>query len=127
MKIETSELIGPALDWTASKAAGYALYKDASLDGRFKRGWWVSGYQVDPNLWIPLNWFDPSRDWGYGGPIIERERITTYAPVPGDPNWSAFFVQTPGTWYGPTPLIAAMRCFVSSRLGDIVEVPDELA
>lgn len=28
--------------------------------------------------------------------------------------------------YGPTPLIAAMRCFVASKLGDEVEVPDEL-
>ena len=27
---------------------------------------------------------------------------------------------------GPTPLIAAMRCFAASRLGDEVDVPDEL-
>jgi hypothetical protein len=29
--------------------------------------------------------------------------------------------------FGPTPLIAAMRCYVISKLGDEVEVPDELA
>jgi hypothetical protein len=28
--------------------------------------------------------------------------------------------------YGPTPLIAAMRCYVASRLGDEVDVPEEL-
>jgi hypothetical protein len=27
---------------------------------------------------------------------------------------------------GPTPLIAAMRCYVASQLGDEVEVPEEL-
>ena len=27
---------------------------------------------------------------------------------------------------GPTPLIAAMRCFVASHLGDEVNVPEEL-
>lgn len=27
---------------------------------------------------------------------------------------------------GPTPLIAAMRCYVASKLGDIVEIPDEV-
>jgi hypothetical protein len=27
---------------------------------------------------------------------------------------------------GPTPLIAAMRCYVASKLGDEVEVPEEL-
>jgi hypothetical protein len=28
--------------------------------------------------------------------------------------------------HGPTPLIAAMRCYVASKLGDEVEVPKEL-
>lgn len=28
--------------------------------------------------------------------------------------------------YGKTPLIAAMRCYVASQLGDMIEVPDEL-
>jgi len=28
--------------------------------------------------------------------------------------------------YGPTPLIAAMRCFVASKLGEEVDVPQEL-
>ena len=27
---------------------------------------------------------------------------------------------------GPTPLIAAMRCYVASKLGDEVDVPEEL-
>jgi hypothetical protein len=27
---------------------------------------------------------------------------------------------------GPTPLIAAMRCYVASKLGDEVEIPSEL-
>lgn len=29
-------------------------------------------------------------------------------------------------YFGPTPLIAAMRCYVASKLGDEVEVPEEL-
>lgn len=27
---------------------------------------------------------------------------------------------------GPTPLIAAMRCYVASKLGDEVDIPEEL-
>jgi hypothetical protein len=27
---------------------------------------------------------------------------------------------------GPTPLIAAMRCYVASKFGDEVETPEEL-
>mgnify|MGYP000603757297 CR=1 FL=1 len=30
------------------------------------------------------------------------------------------------TTYGPTPFIAAMGCFVASRLGEEVEIPEEL-
>jgi hypothetical protein len=26
----------------------------------------------------------------------------------------------------PTPLIAAMRCYVASKLGDDIEIPEEL-
>jgi hypothetical protein len=29
--------------------------------------------------------------------------------------------------YGPTPLIAAMRCYVAAKLGDTVEIPEDLA
>jgi len=27
---------------------------------------------------------------------------------------------------GPTPLIAATRCYVASKLGDDIEIPEEL-
>jgi hypothetical protein len=29
-------------------------------------------------------------------------------------------------YYGPTPLIAAMRCYVASKIGLEVEIPEEL-
>jgi hypothetical protein len=33
-----------------------------------------------------------------------------------------------GDWvmFGHTPLVAAMRCYVASKLGDTVEVPEEI-
>lgn len=38
------------------------------------------------------------------------------------------FVQDMNDWGdGTTPLIAAMRCYVASKLGDVVDVPEELA
>lgn len=73
-------------------------------------------------------WWAPSRIWSQGGPIIEREGI---AVVPMAEGWEAQF--EPDTQsgllflhHGPTPLIAAMRCYVASKLGDTVEVPEEL-
>lgn len=82
------------------------------------------------------DFFQPSKHWSEGGPIIERENLcvgrkhqadTNYCGV-NDPAVDCWARTTAGGYlsYGPTPLIAAMRCFVASRLGEEVEVPDEL-
>jgi hypothetical protein len=67
--------------------------------------------------------FKPSRDWEQGGPIIDRERITVACEVWSGRVWFAEPAGT-GKWVkGSTPLIAAMRCYVQSKLGDEVEMP----
>ena len=97
--MKTSELTGAALNWAVGKAEG--------LDG------WLA----------PVNYCGK---WEHGGPIIEREGImlVRYTAVPilncGPYYWKAN--QTDG----PTPLIAAMRCYVERKLGDEVNVPKEL-
>lgn len=122
MKIKTSELTGDALDWAVAKAEGTTLtYYDAS--------WWYQAIEIGL---IPF-----STDWSQGGPIIERERIAVWTPMTQfkKSEWEAgkSFIDADGTeleitqeFYGPTPLIAAMRCYVASKLGDEVEIPEEL-
>ena len=88
--------------------------------------------QYDYTFW------SPSTDWAQGGPIIEREKIGV---LPDDGHrfsqWRAFCWHpsqhdltfedaTSHMEAGSTLLIAAMRCFVASRLGDEVDVPEEL-
>lgn len=89
----------------------------------------MDGYKsaVDARAWR----FD--EDWGIGGPIIEREELGLQrnAPCSRGREWEASPSITAkgagGKWgYGPTPLIAAMRAFVASRLGEEVEIPDQL-
>ena len=65
-----------------------------------------------------------SADWAHGGPIIEREKIV----ISPDPQhgWRAMPDMDLTEFHGPTPLIAAMRCYVASVLGDEVDVPEEL-
>jgi len=71
-----------------------------------------------------------STDWAFGGPIIEREGITTapYSTHNGVVReWKAgrdWPMSHFPYYFGPTPLIAAMRCYVASRMGE--EVPDGL-
>jgi hypothetical protein len=67
-----------------------------------------------------------STDWAQGGPIIEREgiRIVKVAPT----VWGAVYSSGDigREHFSATPLIAAMRCYVTSKLGDDIEIPEEL-
>ena len=67
-----------------------------------------------------------STDWLAGGAIIEREGIEI-CPV-GNGEWRAqlFGQGDLHRQYGDTPLVAAMRCYVASKLGDVVELPKAL-
>lgn len=104
MKFKTTELTGTALDWAVVKADG------------------VENMEY---VWPRLNNYSPSSNWGQGGPIIQKNLIVT-SPDPMH-NWLARSYMDATEFYGDTPLIAAMRCFVASQLGDEVEVPDDLA
>lgn len=60
-------------------------------------------------------------DWAQGGPIIGRESINL-TKMHGH-GWHADCGQVN---VGRTPLIAAMRCYVASKLGNEIEIPDEI-
>lgn len=96
---KTSELTGAALDWAVAKCEfGYGT------DGLTNRY---------------------STNWAQGGPIVERENISVMWSL--DDVWHACTgFSALGHSLGPTPLIAAMRCYVASKLGDEVDVPKEL-
>jgi hypothetical protein len=73
-------------------------------------------------------WGSPSTNWSDGGPIIERERIEI-AVMNDEVEWYAgagcvpFRGEREFEALGPTPLIAAMRAYVASKLGAEVELP----
>ena len=102
--MKTSELTGAALDWAVAKCEGL----------------------IDQPRWGYLYGFKPSTDWAQGGPIIERGDISI-TPLNDIEGWIAHMMWRNTTDHtGPTPLIAAMRCYVASKLGDEVEIPEEL-
>lgn len=117
MKIKTSELIGPALDWAVTWAQ--------HPSGPTGEGWYER--DADGKLFDPLNecTVSPSTIWEQGGPIIEREEIDIAFDVPSEGMWR-YAQMGVHKGQGSTPLIAAMRCYVASKLGDEVDVPKEL-
>jgi hypothetical protein len=94
--MKTSDLTGAALDWAVAMA----------------ENWAGAVFEVKPY----------SKDWAHGGPIIEREKITL--EWTGE-DWMAY-IKHDDEFFGGTPLIAAMRCYVASKLGDEVEIPYDL-
>jgi hypothetical protein len=112
--MKTAELSGAALDWAV------ALIEFPEPD-----------YENDDRLVYVHGddefHFTPSTDWAQGGAIIESECITVeYAGVWVGRCWKDSDGDEQIEIEGATPLIAAMRCYVASKLGDEVEIPDEL-
>lgn len=126
MKIKVSEATSLQLDWLVAKAESYT----EENRGLMKRIHIFTGAHVGlfrmPKSTVHLGaWYKPSRDWSQAGRIIEREHI---AIDWSEGNlWVASADDHPGCYSAPAPLIAAMRCYVASKLGEEVEVPDELA
>ena len=117
MNYRTSDLQGQALDWAVAKC-------EYGHDVEY-----IYAHTATRNAY--------STDWSQGGPIIEREGIELLCNLTADETRR--FVNATADWraakrpihrevryYGPTPLVAAMRCYVASKLGDAVEVPDNL-
>lgn len=110
MLTKPCELKDRALDWAVAKCEGRTFDTCRAFTGHHEIG--------------RMNY---STDWAQGGPIIERERITICSV--GNSKWVAGYGIATSKRYnriGQTPLIAAMRCFVASKLGAEVEIPDEL-
>ena len=118
MKIKTADLIGPALDWAVAQCESVEV--EYINDGITRCLLRISPF---------TGMYHPSVDWAIGGPLIERERIEV-GPTFSGTVWIANYSNKPTSkkcWSsGPTLLIATMRCFVASRLGDEVDVPEEL-
>lgn len=111
MKIKTSELIDEKLDWAVAKC--WDVEVEYINDGITR-----CLLKVAPFTGI----YAPSTNWSQGGPIIERH-VFELRDL-SDDGWEA--VGMSATITGPTPLIAAMRCYVASKLGDEIEIPEEL-
>ena len=122
MKIKVSEATGPVLDWMVAKCLGADFVHGDCEYSTISDKVWARGGSQERRY---------STDWSHGGPIIERERIGVYQSDRGGwhgqyPGWLSDPLRRHPYIAGPTPLIAAMRCFVASKLGDEVEVPTEL-
>ncbi len=123
MKIKTSELSGLALDWAV-----------AEIEGRKRIQTTRKQFGINqPVKVVPAY----STNWNQGGPLIEKYNVQTSYNGNGFPRsttgkyWCAYVCKPSGqeelpSGGGSTPLIAACRAIVASKLGDEVDVPEGL-
>jgi hypothetical protein len=116
--MKTSELTGAQLDWAVAKCE-----ERIGSDTKY-----LGGAIFDD---LCEEWLRFSTDWAQGGPIIERESIYVLreqAGFKGRRLWAATSgankaigldadsvkLYRDAFYFGPTPLIAAMRCYVAT-------------
>ena len=132
MKIKTFELKGKALDYAVAIAKGVPSSDILIAHNRIYRrcrdedGNLTGSYQTGPEFLF-------HKMWEAAGPIIEREGISLKFLESADTKsrWVAKQKPSlrnvkPAGAYGQTALEAAVRCYVSSKLGPEVEIPGEL-
>lgn len=123
VKIKTSEITGPVLDWAVAKCEKPGITGQAP-DGKLRA--------MPTSSFGPTVVYSPSTDWSQGGSIIEREGICTrFDPKDARGAWYAVvgqwrFLSPDFEGSGPTLLIAAMRCYCQAKLGEEVDIPEEL-
>ena len=137
VEVKTAELAGPALDWAVAKCSGMPLFTMGDE--------WAGKYTITmtaaekPILILDLTgmmWreyqgvtvpWEPSSDWGQGGPLRDKYDVGIEHGVPdGIP-----YAYLPGRYLdgsrGETALIALCRAIVAAKLGEVVQIPTELA
>jgi hypothetical protein len=113
VKAQTQDLTGAALDWAAAICVGGKVRTEFGVF--LNRG---RGYE----------YFTPSTSPEQAERIIKSKRIAIkLSDGYGGPayKWAAS-MPSGHMATGPTKSIAALRCLVASKLGDEVNVPDEL-
>ena len=147
--IKVSEATPSQLDWLVAKCEGFDTRNDCIVeymneqdsddvmefvcmadDEDHARDQLTDAYPE--STFVSAYWqeFKITADWSFCGPIIARERLCAR---PLKEVWGCWVTDLYGdihalslSGFGPTPLIAAMRCYVASKMGDVVEVPEEL-
>lgn len=118
MKIKVSETTGIQLDWLVTSIECPDELKYGVDDWMERRRSKVKSGE------FVCRWH---QSWCQSGPIIERERIGIHhapsgwrsSPYIYDENYRRVCT-------GPTALVTALRCYVATKLGGEVDVPEEL-
>lgn len=126
MKVKVSKASGVVLDWMVAKCEG--ALGECTQASTFAQLCKERGGVAFTHRRV----YSPSTNWAQGGPILSRECISRTIDHSG--LWIAYW--TDGYVEGDegmkwmqcdrSELVAGLRCYVASKLGDEVDVPEEI-
>ena len=134
VEVNTAELTEQALDWATAIATGWV---DIGASQSYPGCRTIKLPGADSHLWVghrsiflgvfDAGWFSPTTYWEQGGPLRDRYDVGIEHGVPdGIP-----YAYLPGRYLdgsrGETALIALCRAIVAAKLGEVVQIPTELA
>lgn len=148
MKIKVSEATNIQLDWMVARLQGVELYPlsmykvcvpvDDSADFYGPTTDWAQAGPIIEREGISVVKLEHEYGVDSKG-YTTSERIPVFGAVIGEyfdtdmqrssygeSYGEIYYIGTELVTTGPTPLIAALRCYVASKLGDEVEIPEEL-
>lgn len=116
MKVKTAELSGVQLDYAVIKASNFPVMMH---EGRFVT------YDMEFDGYVVVQ---PSVAWSQCGTMIARFGMTVTPASSAMTDWMARFAESEKLYdgFGSTPQVAICRAVVASKLGDEVDIPDEL-
>lgn len=119
MKVKTAELSGAALDWAVAKSTRKEM--------------------PSVNQWILWDGYHPTRNWLHCGKFIEDFKLSLYLhseyKINGEGVYDVYEAGCSADWFvdastpdpvSTDPKVAICRAVVASKLGDEVDIPDEL-
>ena len=145
-KIKVREAEGPVLDWLVAKCSPSKFGPPVVIPHQNSKG---ATIYLSVGLYQAGVPFRPTKEQACGGRILDENGIGTlfrsrsvcrktsdWFATPDDQEASEsyegeqfdpmFLVTESSGCYGPTRLVGGLRCFVISKLGEEVEVPEEL-
>lgn len=134
MKIKTLDLKGESLNWAVAIAQGYDVivtttdFLDKKVHPHICIDNWDLHEELQGTRFCILN------NWYVAGSILQREKLSLgnqeSSGTTDNSDWYATNGGGKGGSFGfagkDEPIVAIMRCYVMLKLGNEVDVPDEL-
>lgn len=123
MKVKVSELVGVQLDLAVALALGASITRPQDAQICLNGEHMLCG---EKNKRYSRYVYSPSTNWEQCGSLIEAFDLTLNRVTPANEHWKSSPHNSWSSGIDKNPMIAICRAVVATKIGDEVELPDDL-